>query len=269
MTNAKGTPIWYEYLAADIGPAQDFYTGLLGWTAADSGVPGMDYRIASAPDGVNIAGLMQQPEGMTGDPVWLVYFATDDVDATAASAASLGGKVLMPPMSIPNVGRMAMLADPQGHPFYVMRGESEEPSQAFVSCRGSNLAHGVWNELTAQDQDSALDFYGALLGLRHEGSMPMGPLGDYKFIHLAGTGSNGEPVTIGASMNSFPGSSAGWQVYFAADDVDAALDRLKNLGGSVVQGPDQIPGGDFAVVAQDPAGVRFGFVAPRASEVAA
>ncbi|MEH3048230.1 VOC family protein [Sphingomonas adhaesiva] len=116
--------------------------------------------------------------------------------------------------------------------------------------------HAVWNELTAADQDRSFAFYADLLGWHHAGAMPMGPLGDYKFIQSGG-------VAIGASMNTPPGGAPGWRFYFAVDDIDAAAARLTHGGGTILQGPDEIPGGRYSVVAHDPHGTAFGLVGPR------
>lgn len=257
MTNPHGTPIWYELLAGDADVAERFYSHVVGWTIASSGmVDGLDYRILTAPDGDAIGGLMPLPADAPMRPGWLFYVGVDDVDAMVERATALGGAVNMPAMDVPGVGRMALLADPQGVPFYVMRGASDEASRSFRDGDAATPGHAVWNELTAADQDAALAFYADLFGWRHEGAMPMGPMGDYKFV-LHGTS------TIGASMNAFEGARPGWQFYFDVDDVDAAVTRLGEAGGRAVQGPDQIPGGTYAVVAEDDAGARFGFVGPR------
>lgn len=258
MTNPHGTPIWYELLAKDADAAQAFYAEVVGWTISSSGmVEGLDYRILHAADGDPIGGLMPLPAGAPMPPGWLFYVGVDDVDRMVERATALGGAVHMPATDMPGVGRMALLADPQGARFYVMRGDSEgEESRAFREAQDASPGHAVWNELTAPDQDAALAFYGELFGWRHEGAMPMGPLGDYKFV-LHGASA------IGASMNAFEGARAGWQFYFDVDDVDAAVARLTGAGGRVIQGPDQIPGGSYAVVAEDGEGARFGFVGPR------
>lgn len=262
MTNAHGTPVWYEYLADDADAAARFYGDVVGFSPSDSGMPGIDYRLFAAPDGEQVAGLMKRPNGMGDGPVWLTYIGVDDVDAVAARITERGGAIHMPPMSMPGVGRMAMATDPQGHAFYVMKGESDQDSTSFRTSEQAAPGHVVWNELTAQDQDAALDFYADLFGWRHEGAMPMGPLGDYKFLHVGST-------CLGATMNAFPGARRGWQPYFLVPDIDAGVARLTGGGGTVVQGPDQIPGGDYSVVAQDPHGARFGLVGARKQEVAA
>ncbi|GAA0732833.1 VOC family protein [Sphingomonas japonica] len=262
MANPHGTPVWYEYLADDADAAQRFYADVLGLDATDSGMPGIDYRLLAAPDGAQVAGLMKRPDGMGDGPVWLTYIGVDDVDAAAAKITEQGGAIHMPPTTMPGVGRMAMATDPQGHAFYIMRGEGDQDSTSFRSSDQASPGHVVWNELTAQDQDAALAFYADLFGWRHEGAMPMGPLGDYKFVHVG-------RICLGATMNSFPGARPGWQPYFMVSDIDAGAARLTVGGGTIVQGPDQIPGGDYSVVAQDPYGARFGLVGPRLKESAA
>lgn len=257
MTNPTGTPIWFEYLAGDLDAAKSFYADVLAVGIAGSGMggaEGMTYLIATAPNGDQVAGMMANPAPTP--PMWLTYFGVEDVDATVEKMAAAGAQVQMPATTMEGVGRMAMLADPQGAPFYVMRGASDEDSKAFQDYQGSTPGHGVWVELAAPDDKAAIAFYSEQLGITQEGAMPMGELGDYSFIHAGGT-------NIGAVMPVVMNARPGWQVYFGTDDIDAALARLKAAGGSVIQGPDQIPGGNYAVVAEDPAGARFGLSGPR------
>lgn len=253
MANPHGTPVWYELMTRDADAAQDFYAKVIGWTIASAGMEGMEYRICTAPDGDAVAGVMTPPEGGPAAQ-WFFYVGVDDVDAAVSACTAAGASVHMPAFDVPGVGRMAFLADPQGTLFYVMRGASEEASRAFVS-RGDQPGHGVWNELTTPDQDAAMRFYGGVFGWRHEGAMPMGALGDYKFIL------HGEDA-LGASMGTAAGPQ-GWRFYFQVEDIDAAVARLEEAGGTRVEGPHQIPGGNFTVVAEDRESARFGFVGPR------
>lgn len=256
--NPHGTPVWYELSASDSDKAQGFYEKVIGWSARPAGMSDMDYRLFAAPDGKDVAGLMRPPEGMSMSG-WLVYFGVDDVDATADAVTAGGGGVHMPPTALPGVGRMAYVTDPQGNPFYLMRGEPDEPSEAFSQYMDGAPpppGHAVWNELTADDQEAAMGFYGPILHLRHEGGMPMGELGDYKFVHVGST-------CIGATMNAQPDWPRGWQPYFLVDDIDAALDRISAAGGTILSGPDEIPGGSYSLSATDPEGSRFGLVGPR------
>ena len=257
MPNPHGTPIWYELLTSDEDAVQEFYAKVVGWTIAkpEMGPPGVDYRICSAGDGP-VGGIMRMPDGAPMPPTWLIYFGVDDVDAAVEKAQSLGAAVHMPAMEIPDVGRMAFLADPQGVMFYVMRGFSAEDSPAFQDGMTALPGHAVWNELAAPDQEAAVAFYGALLGLRQEGAMPMGALGDYRFWHVGDT-------RIGAVMPQPPGAPAGWLVYFSVDDIDAAHQRLEASGGTALHGPSEVPGGSFMILSADPQGARFGLVGPR------
>lgn len=262
MTNPHGTPVWYQLVSPDPDAAEAFYGHVLGWTTAPDDPPPepgentLDYREWVAPDGERIGGLMAVPPFMDMAPGWCVYVAVDDVDATVAAATAAGAQAPMPAVDLPGTGRIALLVDPAGHRFYVMNGPASDRSRAFLAADAAAPGHAVWNELSAADQDSALAFYAHLFGWRHEGAMPMGAPGDYKFV-LSGE------AAIGASMTTPPGGTPGWRFYFAVDDVDAAVARLVAGGGTLVAGPDAIPGGQYSVIATDPQGAEFGFVGAR------
>jgi predicted enzyme related to lactoylglutathione lyase len=114
-----------------------------------------------------------------------------------------------------------------------------------------------WNELATTDPDAALDFYRDQFGWTQEGAMPMGEMGDYRFIQANG-------VNIGAVMNKPPQLPVSkWTYYFGVEDIDRAAEAVKTGGGQVVNGPMEIPGGEFAANAIDPQGAAFGLVGPR------
>lgn len=79
-------------------------------------------------------------------PVWLGYVRVDNVDNTLVKLQELGGTVLMPAKEIPQVGRLAMVADPQGAPFYIMSGGVESGTSAAFG--PMPRGHCSWNELT-------------------------------------------------------------------------------------------------------------------------
>lgn len=257
MTNPDGTPVWFELLTPDPDPAQDFYGALLGWTVAPSPAPEHGgYRVAAAPDGEMVAGLMT---GQTGMPAgWLVYFGTADVDAAAEKVKSLGGAIHVGPMDIPHVGRFAYATDPQGIGFYIMTGSSPEPSTAFKQMADeAGNGHGVWVELATPDPDAALAFYGGLFGWARQGAMPMGPMGEYVFVGYA------EKDCPGAIMSSATtGAKPRWNMYFQVPDIGTAIEAAKGKGGSLVQGPDEIPGGAFSANLIDAQGHPIGVVGP-------
>jgi uncharacterized protein len=262
MTNIHGDFIWYELLTSDADAAGDFYGKVLGWTSVASGQPGMDYRFFSSGDGSDdqdgVGGYMAITPEMAehgARPAWVGYIAVDDVDASAASITEAGGNVLMPPMDIDGVGRMAMVADPQGAPFYIMRGASDETSHSFAKYE-PKVGHGAWNELATTDPAGAWDFYGKQFGWSKDGELDMGPMGQYEFIK--------SDVVIGALMPKMPETpNSHWLVYFRVVDIDAAVDTINASGGTITFGPDEIPGGDFSLKAIDPHGAHFALVGAR------
>jgi uncharacterized protein len=255
--NKPGDFIWYELLTTDAQAAQAFYGPVLGWTFADSGQPAMDYRIINAGEN-SVGGLMAITPEMAGHgarPVWLGYIAVDDVDTAVAEIQQRGGSVQMPAMDIPMVGRIAMVADPDGAPFYVMKSHNEGKSLAFADdC--PRPGHCAWNELRASDQAAAWAFYGEQFGWRQDGEMDMGPMGKYQFIRHG--------TVIGAIMRNGEGMGPpSWNPYFRVEDIDAAKAAVEAGGGEVIHGPDEIPGGDFAMNCIDPQGAEFGLVGSR------
>ena len=258
MTNPHGSFIWYELLTSDADAAQAFYGKVVGWTAAPFAEGANDYRVLSAPDGQGIGGLMTMPCEAGMGPAWLGYIGVDDVDATVAGIEAAGGRVDMPAKDMEGVGRIAMVADPQGVSFYVMKGASPEPSHAFAT---DVHGHCCWNELSTTDQGAALAFYSGLFGWTDGGGMPMGEAGTYQFIN------QGDQM-IGAMMPRTDGAPPLWTFYFEVPDIEVAAASVAAEGGTVHYGPAEVPGGDRIIVASDPQGAMFGLVGPGQGEKA-
>jgi predicted enzyme related to lactoylglutathione lyase len=255
MSKLHGSLIWYELMTTDPDKARAFYKAVVGWEIGP-GQGDRDYAMIAAPDSI-VGGLLPLTKDMTDHgarPTWLMYIGVDDVDATVAAVQAAGGHVFMPAWDILQ-GRIAMLADPQGAPFYVMKPIPPEGGGESASFSPTLLGHCTWNELRAADLDPALDFYTATFGWAVTGSMPMGPMGDYKFL------GHGD-LAIGAAMG---GATAGqppyWLSYFRVADIDKAVEAVESGGGKVLHGPHQVPGGDKVVICTDPAGAGVGFVA--------
>lgn len=255
MTNPHGTPIWYELLTADPDASKRFYDDVVGWTVEDRPSGEMDYRMIDTGNGL-VGGVMRLTPEMTGGgarPTWLFYIGVDDVDATTEAIKAAGGSVTMGPWDLPGVGRMAMVADPHGVPFYVMRGSSDESSTAYDR---TGMGKCNWNELTTTDQPAAQDFYATVFGWTYPDRMPMGALGDYVFVNVGDR-------TIGATMTQREGGPPpSWTFYFRAPDIEAAADKVRAGGGAVHHGPIEVPGGDRIILASDPHGATFGVVGP-------
>lgn len=255
MANPEGTPIWYELLTSDADASKAFYEEILGWKVHPP-QPGDEkgYRMLDTGNGF-VGGMMQLNDTMRAkgaEPTWLFYVGVADVDATTEKARSAGATVLMPPFDLPDIGRMAMLADPQGIPFYVMRGASDAASTAYDR---KGMGKCNWNELSTPDQVAGNAFYATVFGWTYPDKMAMPGMGDYVFIAAGGE-------TIGATMKQAPDGPRGWQFYFRAPDIEIAADKVKKAGGKVLAGPMEVPGGERIIVASDAHGVVFGVVGP-------
>ncbi|HMI41457.1 MAG TPA: VOC family protein, partial [Sphingomicrobium sp.] len=218
----------------------------------------MDYRMIGRSDGGNAGGVMRLTDEMKGHgakPIWLGYVAVDDVDASVSSIEQGGGKALMPAFDIPDVGRIAMVADPQGVAFYVMKpippaGNEDKVSDVFSPDQPQRVS---WNELATRDQVAALEFYTSRFGWTKGDVMPMGDMGDYQFITHHG-------VPLGAMMTASPENSARWRFYFRVPNTDAAAEAVRANGGTINHGPAEVPGGDRILIGTDPQGAEFALV---------
>ena len=120
--NEVGALCWTELYTNDMNKAVAFYTSLFDWTGKpwDSPTP---YTVLTFKGQDKMAGgVLQMTKDMQGmPPHWLPYFQVEDTDKVVARAKELGGNVIVPPMDIPNVGRMATITDPQGAAFAVIK----------------------------------------------------------------------------------------------------------------------------------------------------
>src|SRR5690606_1868685 len=179
---------------------------LLGWRIEEQ--PGADYNLILAGE-EHAGGMLQLTDAMCKEgarPCWLGYIAVEDVDKSAARLKELGGSVLMEPRDIPDVGRFAMVADPQGVPLYIMRGSVEDGTSKAFSHKA--MGHCAWNELTTVDHQGAIDFYGELFGWQNKENMDMGAMGQYRFLHL------GDDMIGAVSPCSDPQQTQSWTYYF-------------------------------------------------------
>jgi len=112
------TVVWNELTTTDLGAAQRFYTGLFGWTARATSVPGIEYTDYFLGERA-VAGMLQAPHPSV-PTAWTTYFSVADCDATTKSVKALGGKAIAPPKDIPTIGRFAVVQDPQGAVFGII-----------------------------------------------------------------------------------------------------------------------------------------------------
>jgi len=254
MSNAeiRGRFVWHELMTSDTDGAIDFYSHVVPWKTQDSGMPSYTLWMSGK---VRAGGLMALPEDDASGtpPHWLVYIGTPDVDGTVEAAGKLGGKVLKPAADIPNVGRFAVLADPQGAAFAVFTPQAGSGDDAPP---GGGVGDFTWHELATTDLDGALGFYTELFGWSKGATHDMGEMGTYQLFSLGGQDIGG---IYKARDNSTPPN---WLSYARVNDAAKAANVIKSKGGRIMNGPMEVPGGSWIVMLQDPQGGAFAVVEP-------
>jgi predicted enzyme related to lactoylglutathione lyase len=256
--NPTGAFIWYELITPDPVGARDFYDAVVGWTIEPQPTGEMDYRMIGRSDGGFAGGVMRLTDEMAAHgarPIWLGYVNVDDVDARIAAIEGAGGKTLLPAFDIPNVGRIAMVTDPQGAPFYVMKpippaGQEKQASDVFSPSAEQRVG---WNELSTSDPVAARKFYGERFNWGTDEFMDMGEMGEYRFIEQSGT-------RIGALCGVMPGQQPKWRYYFRVPSIAKAKEAAEAKGGTIHMGPHQVPTGDYIIIGNDPQGAEFALV---------
>lgn len=257
MASPHGTFVWYELVTTDADAAETFYKSVIGWNAQDAGYPDFRYTLLSVGD-TQMAGLMTLPQEARdagARPGWLGYVAVDGVDDYTARCLKGGGMVHRAPADIPGVGRFAIVADPQGAVIVLFKGTGTSPP-APVNTPG----FAGWRELLAADGTAAFEFYSGLFGWTKGDAVDIGPMGTYQLFAMA---EGGEP--IGGMMTKPPDVPAPfWTYYFQVDGIEAAVARINAAGGTIINGPMEVPGGSWIVQALDPQGAMFALVSSKA-----
>lgn len=255
-----GRFIWQELLTPDVDGAARFYGKLLSWSVRPF-APGVPYQLFVAAHGGLQAGMVHLPADKRGNGIdyrWQVHIGSNDVDATVARATARGAHVVMPAQDMPNVGRVAMLADPQGAHFGVYR-----PSDAGSDTGEPGKKGFVWNELATRDRASALEFYRDLFGWELRAPLDMGGGMVYQVFGLGS-------VDLGGCFSVPPDRPmpTGWLPYAHHHSADEAAAAAVAAGGKVCMGPMSVPGGGRIVQVVDPQGVIVAFHSPPAAMAA-
>ena len=248
----RGRFVWYELLTKDPKAAIDFYTRLIGWDTEVFETGEMDYTMFTGGQGP-LGGVMELPKEARkgGAPShWLGYVDTPDVDATANRAGELGGRVLVPPQDIPEVGRFSVLQDPQGAVFAAYTSATSGPSPD----RPPQVKEFSWHELATTDLEAAWAFYSDLFDWEKGETMDMGEAGIYQLYQAKGS-----QIPLGGIFKrtrEMPGPPA-WMLYVRVPSADEGVEQVKELGGQILVGPIDVPGGDRIVQCLDPQGAAF------------
>jgi predicted enzyme related to lactoylglutathione lyase len=244
-----GAPCWVDLSTSDADASRTFYCDLFGWTTEEPSAEFGGY-FNYRKDGIRVAGCMPSQPGSGMPDLWSVYLASDDARKTVDAAAASGGQALVTPMDVADLGTMAYVTDPGGAAIGVWQpgtfggfgvlGEPGTPS---------------WFELHTRDYDASLAFYREVF---HWETNAASDTPEFRYT----TQMDGDAQVAGvmdASGFLPEGVPSHWSVYFGVADTNAAVARVVELGGTIVQPAEDTPYGRLATVA-DPNGSVFKLV---------
>jgi predicted enzyme related to lactoylglutathione lyase len=252
ISSTPGAPIWVELFTPDQDAAAAFYGDLFGWTAEKAGEEYGNYLTFHHGDGP-IAGCMTN-DG-SGPNAWSVYLQTEDVDATVEKAKDVGANVVVEPMQVGEMGKMAFLVDPGG----AAVGAWQPLSMQGISARGEVGAPG-WFEVLTHDYPKTIAFYTDVFGWQPQ---TMSDTADFRYTTLG----EGEAAEAGImDADGFLGEQPShWQFYVQVADTDATVAQAVASGAELIMPIDDTPYGRLGALI-DPAGVPFMVMGPGSAQ---
>jgi uncharacterized protein len=248
VTTAVGTFVWHEHVSTQPAKAQEFYKQLLGWDYDVVKTGEVDYTVISS-GGHGHGGFPPVPEGTPSH--WVGNVQVEGADASAEKAKAAGGSVIVDPMDIGEVGRYAVIRDPQGGVLAVFQPAGDGPMGQGVF---------VWDELATSDVGAAKSFYGEVLGWTTR-DMDMG--GGFTYTIFKRSDDAEDANGVGGAMPQGEAPVTMWMPYVAADDIDATAAKVTELGGTVLREPWDIEGVGRISIIQDPTGAVLGLIRPQ------
>lgn len=252
MSRKTGAPTWIDLSAKDPDAAQAFYTEVFGWSFVDQGEEFGGYRMISSGD-VPVGGLMRSVDAQ-GNPVdrpsqWTVYLSTPDMEKTQAAVTEAGGTVILPPMRVPESGYMGLVQAPSGAHLGLWQPVEFDGFETPLT-----PGTPVWFEAMTTDFDTDLPFYRDALGWDIAWMGPEGGGDGFRYV----TDGEGDAAVAGLcdAKNFIGGAPSYWRFYLDVENTDAAIEKIKAAGGSLLDGPEDSPFGRVATVA-DPEGASF------------
>jgi predicted enzyme related to lactoylglutathione lyase len=242
-----GTPAWVDLASPDPAASNAFYATLFGWEADDQG-PDTGHYVVFRKQGKMVAGSsLMMMDGQP--PAWTTYVGVDDADATVDLAKKAGAMVLVEPMDVMDLGRMAVFTDPTGAALAVWQPKAH---------KGAELANEpgtfCWNELDTRDIPAAKSFYTDVFGWQpNDMEMNGSTYTEWKLGDAPIAGMMAMPTMVPAEVPAY------WLVYFAVENCDATLSKAAGLGATTLVPATDIPPGRFGVLS-DPAGTVFAVI---------
>lgn len=251
VPGAKRLPgkfVWADLVTDNLASAQQFYAELFGWKylAIHGG-----YVIALH-DEEPLAGILQRPrpKDRPGQPRWFGYISVPKVDRAVQAATKAGGRVIAPSEKVPGRGEQAILADPEGALFGVIRSGSGDPAD-FLAEPGQ----WIWVQLMSRDGRAAADFYRKVAGYEIVENTSPDKASDYVLTSGGFARATVRTLPPGAE-NTIPT----WLPFVRVGKIDEAVSRASQLGGRTVIAPrPELLRGRVAVIA-DPTGATVGLL---------
>ena len=243
---------WPELLTSDVAGAKNFYSALFGWTFEDNPVGENQVYVMVSLRGKSVGAMYArtaEQEKMNIPTNWLPYISVTDVKESFQKASRAGAKGLVEPMDVLDVGKMAVLRDPQGASFALW-----QPLQHAGAELANEPGAFTWNELYTRDVDASGSFYTNVFGW----GANTADMGDMQYTSFM----NGERPAAGMLeiQKDWGEVPPHWLTYFAVDDADAAAKKITELGGTVTSGPQDIPEVGRFATALDPQGSAFAII---------
>lgn len=250
MAETKQTPgrmVWRESSTKDVEKTKRFYGDLFGWSYEpyDMGPNGTYWMIKNG--GKSVGGMMAMTGEMQMPPHWMSYVSVSDVDAAAKAATNAGGRVAYGPADIPNVGRFAVVLDPDGAAITAFKpmggdGDGGRPS----------VGEFCWETLSTKDVARAQQFYTKVFGWKAGQGVNMPTFG-------VGDRMEDQVADVQLAQGPVPPN---WLTYVVVQNADASAARAAELGGKVMMPGMDIPTiGRIAVITDDQ-GAALGLFQP-------
>ena len=237
-----GKFVWRDLVSEDPDAVKPFYAGLFGWEFEESRALGAPYTLVKS-GGRYIAGISRNRRPRPDQPVsqWLSFMSVADVDRAIVQTKAAGGRVVAGPLDLPNVGRGAVVLDPEGAPVGLLRSKIGDP----VDTPAPALNRFLWTEHLSRAPQASAEFYAALAGFEIR---KMDYSGQPYWVLVRGRERAAllrNPTTVDQPI---------WLVYVHVADPAASAARAAQLGGKVLLAPrKELRNGSFALIA-DPTG---------------
>lgn len=263
--HVPGSPCWLDLGAPDVPATADFYGSVFDWQTEPVSSEGEDadqFRFVRV--GGKVAGAIGPLTEKGARSAWMLYFRTEDADATAAAVDQAGGTVRVAPFDADGAGRMAQFTDPQGGQFAVWQ-PGETKGIETVNEHGALC----WTELYTTDAEAARAFYGTVFGWTFD-AMPMSDDDPMTYWLVTPAGQDQERMQGGImelkrEELATSGGRPYWHPVFQSSDCDATIARLTENGGTVQMGPETAENVGRIAVCQDRNGADFVVLTPSES----